>query len=31
LAITKFAEGAWIVVVVIPALVAIFQLMHGHH
>lgn len=31
LAITKFAEGAWIVVVVIPLLVAIFRTMHRHY
>jgi amino acid transporter len=31
LAFTKFAEGAWIVVVVIPVLVAIFRGMHRHY
>jgi amino acid transporter len=31
LAITKFLEGAWIVVVVIPLLVAIFLVMHRHY
>ena len=31
LAITKFSEGAWIVVVVIPALVTIFLIMHRHY
>jgi amino acid transporter len=31
LAVTKFVEGAWIVVVVIPALVAVFRLMHDHY
>ena len=31
LAITKFVEGAWIVVLVIPILVAIFLLMHRHY
>ena len=31
LAITKFAEGAWIVVVIIPVLVAIFVVMHRHY
>jgi amino acid transporter len=31
LAITKFLEGAWIVVVVIPILVAIFVVMHRHY
>ena len=31
LAVTKFAEGAWIVVLVIPILVAIFLLMHRHY
>jgi amino acid transporter len=31
LAVTKFAEGAWIVVLVIPILVAVFLLMHRHY
>src|SRR6266700_341330 len=31
LAITKFAEGAWIVVVIIPVLVATFVVMHRHY
>ena len=31
LAITKFVEGAWIVVVVIPVLVAMFVVMHRHY
>jgi amino acid transporter len=31
LAVTKFGEGAWIVVVVIPVLVAIFFAMHRHY
>jgi amino acid transporter len=31
LAVTKFSEGAWIVVVVIPLLVAIFIVMHRHY
>jgi amino acid transporter len=31
LAVTKFVEGAWIVVVVIPVLVAIFLVMHRHY
>jgi len=31
LAVTKFLEGAWIVVVVIPVLVAIFLVMHRHY
>lgn len=31
LAVTKFAEGAWIVVLVIPALVAIFLAMRRHY
>jgi amino acid transporter len=31
LAVTKFLEGAWIVVVVIPLLVAIFVMMHRHY
>ena len=31
LTITKFLEGAWIVVVVIPVLVAIFIVMHRHY
>src|SRR5262245_17101944 len=31
LAVTKFVEGAWIVVVVIPVLVATFVIMHRHY
>src|SRR5262249_27475924 len=31
LAVTKFVEGAWIVVVVIPILVATFMVMHNHY
>jgi amino acid transporter len=31
LAVTKFVEGAWIVVVVIPVLVATFVVMHCHY
>src|SRR6267142_237040 len=31
LAVTKFVEGAWIVVVVIPLLVATFVVMHRHY
>jgi Amino acid permease len=31
LAVTKFAEGAWIVVVVIPLLIAVFVAMHRHY
>ena len=31
LAVTKFVEGAWIVVVVIPILVATFMVMHSHY
>jgi amino acid transporter len=31
LAVTKFAEGAWIVVFLIPALVAIFLTVHRHY
>jgi amino acid transporter len=31
LAVTKFVEGAWIVVVVIPILVAMFVVMHRHY
>jgi len=31
LAVTKFTEGAWIVVVVIPVLVATFIVMHRHY
>ncbi len=31
LTVTKFAEGAWIVVIVIPILVATFVIMHGHY
>src|SRR2546425_11895250 len=30
-AVTKFVEGAWIVVVVIPVLVAMFVVMHRHY
>jgi amino acid transporter len=31
LAVTKFVEGAWIVVVVIPCLVTVFVAMHRHY
>jgi amino acid transporter len=31
LAITKFAEGAWIVLIVIPILIGIFRLMRSHY
>ena len=31
LAVTKFVEGAWIVVIVIPILVATFMIMHSHY
>jgi hypothetical protein len=31
LAVTKFLEGAWIVILVIPALIAIFIVMHRHY
>src|SRR5262249_52042390 len=31
LTVTKFVEGAWIVVVVIPILVATFMVMHNHY
>ncbi len=31
LAVTKFAEGAWIILVIVPILVAIFVLMHRHY
>ncbi|MBM3219193.1 MAG: APC family permease [Candidatus Rokubacteria bacterium] len=31
LTVTKFSEGAWIVVVVIPALVAVFVTIHRHY
>jgi amino acid transporter len=31
LAVTKFLEGAWIVVIVIPSLVAIFVVIHRHY
>jgi amino acid transporter len=31
LAVTKFVEGAWIVVVVIPILVGLFVMMHRHY
>ncbi len=30
-AVTKFALGAWIVIVLIPIIVAIFRLIHGHY
>jgi amino acid transporter len=30
-AATKFSEGAWVVILVIPALVAIFVAIHGHY
>lgn len=31
LAVTKFREGAWIVVLVVPLLVALFLMMHRHY
>ena len=31
LTVTKFSEGAWIVVLVIPVLVAMFLVIHGHY
>ena len=31
LAITKFSEGAWIVVLVIPLLVGVFRVLHHHY
>jgi hypothetical protein len=31
LAVTKFTDGAWIVIVIIPVLVATFLAMHGHY
>jgi hypothetical protein len=31
LAVTKFSEGAWIVVLVIPVLVGVFLVMHRHY
>jgi amino acid transporter len=31
LAVTKFLDGAWIVVLVIPVLIAIFRAMHRHY
>ena len=31
LAVTKFVEGAWIVIVIVPLLVATFLLMHRHY
>jgi amino acid transporter len=31
LAVTKFVEGAWIVVIVIPLLIATFRAMHRHY
>src|SRR3989441_7570273 len=31
LAVTKFSEGAWIVVLVIPLLVAVFVVMRSHY
>jgi amino acid transporter len=31
LAVTKFKDGAWIVVVVIPVLVFVFVVLHGHY
>jgi amino acid transporter len=30
-AVTKFRDGAWVVLVVIPALVALFYAIHGHY
>ncbi len=29
--VTKFKDGAWVVVILTPALVAIFSLIHGHY
>ena len=31
LAVTKFVEGAWIIIIVIPVLVTTFRLMHRHY
>ena len=31
LAVTKFAEGAWIIVVVIPVLIVVFLMIHRHY
>ena len=31
LAVTKFTQGAWIVVILIPALVAVFVMVHRHY
>ncbi|HEV8616105.1 MAG TPA: APC family permease [Methylomirabilota bacterium] len=31
LAVTKFEEGAWIVVLIVPVLVAVFRVMHRHY
>jgi amino acid transporter len=31
LAVTKFAEGAWIILVIVPILVTIFVVMHRHY
>ena len=30
-AVTKFREGAWVVILIIPALVAMFEAIHGHY
>jgi amino acid transporter len=30
-AVTKFSEGAWIILIIIPVLVAIFFTIHGHY
>jgi amino acid transporter len=30
-AVTKFREGAWLVILIIPALVAMFEAIHGHY
>jgi hypothetical protein len=30
-AITKFADGAWVVLILIPALVVVFSLIHAHY
>ncbi len=30
-AVTKFREGAWVVILIIPALVALFEAIHGHY
>ncbi len=31
IAVTKFAEGAWIVILIVPVLIVLFLMVHGHY